>query len=148
MCGFIQRYNIHYKLLIFVCQEILNIVSSTLILILKVFFFRDGNYGDVIGALSMPIPLSQLEALACRRAVQFALENGLRRVTFEGDLVTVINAIVRRSPKFLPYENVIDDIRFQTSGFQFSDFCHVKCNCNIVADTLAKKAKHCTGLQV
>ncbi|KAK9989237.1 hypothetical protein SO802_029476 [Lithocarpus litseifolius] len=100
----------------------------------------------------MPIPLSQLvaelEALACRRAVQFALEIGLRRVTFEGDLVTVINAIVRRSPEFLPYENVIDDIRFQTLDFQFSDFCHVKRNCNIVADTLAKKPKHCTRLQV
>nr|POE52714.1 hypothetical protein CFP56_60885 [Quercus suber] len=67
----------------------------------------------------MQIPLSQLvaelEALACRRVVQFALEIGLRRMTFEGDLVTVVNAIVRRSPEFLPYENVIDDIRFQTS---------------------------------
>ena len=64
---------------------------------------RDSN-GDVIGALLfMPIPLSQsvaeLEALACRRAVQFALEIGLRRVTFEGESVTVINAIVRGSPE-------------------------------------------------
>lgn len=122
MCGFIQRYNIHYKLLIFVCQEILNIVSSTLILILKVFFFRDGNYGDVIGALSMPIPLSQLEALACRRAVQFALENGLRRVTFEGDLVTVINAIVRRSPKFLPTRMLLMIFGFKLQVFNFQIF--------------------------
>ena len=89
--------------------------------------------------------------------MQFALEIGLRRVTFEGDSVTVINAIVRGSPEFLPYGNVIDDIRFQVSGFhflkkkkvsgfQFLDFCHVKRNCNIVVDTLAKKAKHCVGL--
>ena len=80
--------------------------------------------------------------------MQFALEIGLRRVTFEGDSVTVINAIVRGSPEFLPYGNVIDDFRFQASGFQFLDFCHVKRNCNIVVDTLAKKAKHCVGLRV
>ena len=80
--------------------------------------------------------------------MQFALEIGLRRLTFEGDSVTVINAIVRGSPEFLPYGNVIDDIRFQASGFQFLDFCHVKRNCNIVVDTPAKKAKHCVGLRV
>ena len=113
---------------------------------------RDSN-GDVIGALFMPIPLSQLvaelEALACRRAVQFALEIGLRRVTFEGDSVTVINSIdVRGFPIFFPYGNIIVDIRFQASAFQFSCFCHVKRNCNIVAVALAKKAKHCVELQV
>ena len=80
--------------------------------------------------------------------MQFALEIGLRRVTFEGDSVTVINAIVRGSPEFLPYGNVMDDIQFQASSFQFLDFCHVKRNCNIVVDTPVKKAKHCVGLRV
>ncbi|XP_075650045.1 uncharacterized protein LOC142620574 [Castanea sativa] len=108
------------------------------------------NIGDVIGALSLPIPLShlivELEALACQQAVQFAWEIGLRRVTFEGDSTIVIQAITCGDPKFLPFGNVIDDIRLQASAFQFLEFCNVKRNCNIVADALAKKAKCCRGL--
>ncbi|XP_065620451.1 serine/threonine protein phosphatase 2A 55 kDa regulatory subunit B alpha isoform-like [Quercus suber] len=45
--------------------------------------------GEVIGALSLPIPMPQsvaaAEALACRRAVMFAAEIGLTRVVIEGD---------------------------------------------------------------
>ena len=55
------------------------------------------NRGDPIGALTMPIPFRQsvveLEALACQRAVQFALEIGLNQVVIEGDSVTVIEAL-------------------------------------------------------
>lgn len=111
-----------------------------------------GCDGEVIGALSLPIPLSQsvdeLEALACRRAVQFAWEIGLRRVTFGGDSTTVMQAITRRDSDFLPFGNIIDDIRHHVSAFQFSDFCHVNRSCNIVVDALAKRAKLCEGMQV
>ena len=55
------------------------------------------NRGDPIGALTMPVPISQfvaeLEALACQQAVQFALEIGLNRVVVEGDFVTIIEAL-------------------------------------------------------
>ena len=55
------------------------------------------NVGAVIGALSMCIPLPQsvatVEALACRRAIQFAVEIGLHEVIFEGDATVVIQAI-------------------------------------------------------
>ena len=55
------------------------------------------NRGDPIGMLTMPIPFRQsvveLEALACQRAVQFALEIGLNQVVIEGDSVTVIEAL-------------------------------------------------------
>lgn len=54
------------------------------------------NKGAVIGALSMHIPLPQsvaeVEALACRRAVQFAIEIGLHEGIFEGDAAVVIQA--------------------------------------------------------
>ena len=55
------------------------------------------NRGDPIGVLTMPIPIRQsvveLEALACQRAVQFALEIGLTQVVVEGDSVTVIEVL-------------------------------------------------------
>ncbi|XP_050275711.1 uncharacterized protein LOC126717811 [Quercus robur] len=87
-------------------------------------------------------------ALACRRPVQFAWEIGLRRVTFEGNSAAVIQAITRGNSDFLPFGNIIDDIRNQVAGFQFSEFFHAYRICNTAADALAKKAKLCTGLQV
>ena len=49
---------------------------------------RDWN-GAMLGALSMLISLSQtaneMEAIACRKAVQFAKELGLQKVVIEGD---------------------------------------------------------------
>ena len=62
------------------------------------------NWGDPIGALSMPVPLSQfvakLEALACQWAIQFVLENGLTRVVIEGDSAIVIKALNNGSGQF------------------------------------------------
>ena len=70
--------------------------------------------GEVIGALSLSIPFSQLvdelKALAYRRTVQFAWEISLKRVIFEGDSATVIQAITRKDSDFLPFGNIIDDI--------------------------------------
>ena len=108
--------------------------------------------GKSIRALTMTIPLShsvvKLEALACRRAVQFALEIGLREVIFEGDSAPVIQAILTGSGDQSAYGNIIDYICCQAAALQFSNFYHVKRNCNLVTDALAKKAKNYTGLQV
>ena len=45
----------------------------------------------------MPVPFSssvaELEALTCRRAVQFSIEIELRKVIFEDDSAEVIQAI-------------------------------------------------------
>ena len=109
-------------------------------------------HGDAIGTLTMSVPLAQtvveLEALACRRAVQFAKEIGLTQVIFEGDSLSIIQAILEGSLDALPYGNVIEDIRFQAMEFPLSVFTHVPRICNVVADALAKKAKTCRGTQV
>ena len=88
--------------------------------------------GRLLGALTTSVPLAQsvvkLEALACRRAVQFAMEIGLIEVIFEGTF------------DFSAYGHIIEDICSQAAAFQFSVFCHVSHNCNIVADALAKKS--------
>ena len=108
--------------------------------------------GDPIGALTMPIPFRQsvakLEALACQRAVQFALEIGLTQVVVEGDSITVIKALKNGSGQFASYGNILDDIRFQSTGFQYVEFLYTSCVCNSVADALAKKANSHVGFQV
>ena len=51
--------------------------------------------GKVVGALSerinLPPTVEDVKALACGRAIVFAIELGLHHVVFEGDSATVIN---------------------------------------------------------
>ena len=112
---------------------------------------RDTN-GVVIGVLSARVPLPQsvalVEALACRRVVQFAVEIGLHEVIFEGDAAVVINAISKGSANQSLYGHIVDDVLGQASLLHFSDFCYVPRSCNSVADTLAKRAKAGPELQV
>ena len=66
---------------------------------------------------------ADLEALACLRAVQFAVDLGLQRVIFEGDSTTIISAVSQGTSNLS----------------SFVIFSHVNCSGNIVADALAKR---------
>ena len=105
---------------------------------------RDSN-SEVIAAMSkrilLPTTVLEVEAMACRRAVTFALEVGIQDVTFEGDLLTVIQAINSGGASEAPYGNLIEDILVYVSSFSSVVFKHVKRPCNKVVDALAKKAK-------
>ena len=104
--------------------------------------------GEVMTALSMPIALAStiadLEALACRRAVMFAVEKDLQNVIFKEDSASVIN-ISQESPVLNSYGDIVDDIRSLVSIFQSLKFVFVHRSCNVVADALAKKAKCLAG---
>ena len=108
--------------------------------------------GQAIGALSMSIPLANsitdMEALACRRAVQFAADVGLHRVIFEGDSAKVINTVTQDNAALSSYGNIVEDILCPVPSFLFVNFVHVPRSGNIVADALAKKAKDLVGCQV
>ncbi|XP_023887898.2 uncharacterized protein LOC112000028 [Quercus suber] len=107
---------------------------------------RDWN-GAMIGAMSMPISLSQtmneIEAMACRKAVQFAKDLGLQKVVIKGDSLVVINTLSQGPSCLSSYRNVIDDILVLADDFQLCEFNHVKRICNVVADMLAKKLRNC-----
>ncbi|XP_075655083.1 uncharacterized protein LOC142625282 [Castanea sativa] len=112
---------------------------------------RDNN-GAVISALSTRIPLPQssamVEVLACRRAIQFAVEIGLHKVIFKGDVALVINALSNGGANQSSYGHIVDDILAQTSLLSFSEFCFATRSCNKVADTSAERAKTDPHLQV
>ena len=105
--------------------------------------------GDVVAALSMPTALAStvtdLEALACHRAVLFATEKDLQNVIFEGDSISVINAIVQENSILISYGDIVDDIRSLVSVFQSFQFAFVHRSGNVVTDALAKKAKCLAG---
>lgn len=88
-------------------------------------------------SISVSHSVADMEAQACRRAVQFAVEIGLRRVVSEGGSTLVINAITQGGVEFSTYRNIIDDIRCIAADFQFVKFSHVSRVCNCVADVLA-----------
>ncbi|XP_075649942.1 uncharacterized protein LOC142620462 [Castanea sativa] len=101
--------------------------------------------GEFVGAVSSSMPLTHsaadMEALACRKAVEFVAEIGLQRVVFEGDSAMVINALNHNTAGLSSYGVVIEDIRNQASMFQFVIFPHTSRSCNCVADALAKQAR-------
>ena len=105
---------------------------------------RDSN-SEVMGDTSQRVPLPQtvvkVEALACRRAVSFAIELGLRELVIEGDQVLVIQAIKDGQPCQSFYGHIVDDIFHLSAQLRNFTFCHVNRNCNRVADALAKKSQ-------
>ncbi|XP_030958507.1 uncharacterized protein LOC115980400 [Quercus lobata] len=70
--------------------------------------------GVVHGALSnrftLPMNVEDVEALACRSAVVFALELGLREVVFEGDSDTITKALNLALSCLSSFGHIIDDV--------------------------------------
>ena len=95
-----------------------------------------------------PNQLADLEALACLKVVQFALELGLTRVMFEGDSIVIINALPHGVGDMASFSIILDNIRMHSAVFQFVEFVYVNRSCNTMADALAKKAKLDVGVQV
>lgn len=66
-----------------------------------------------MGALSLSVLMANMvpdmEAVACRHAVNFAAELGLQRLIF-GDSAIVINAVSQGNAALASYGNIMEDI--------------------------------------
>ena len=95
-----------------------------------------------------------MEALACRRVIQFAKEIGLQNVFLKGDSALVIQAINEGLLAQFVYGHIIEHVLHIPTAVVVVVvvvvvfFCHVKHNSNKVADALAKKAEDGVELQV
>lgn len=94
------------------------------------------------GRIGLPTFVVEVEALACRRAVSFAIEIGLQEVVFEGDSETIINSLNSDCSCLSHFVHLIEDCRVHAGNLRFSAFSHVCRICNVVADKLAKKARY------
>ena len=105
---------------------------------------RDAD-GRVCGALSdrtvLPRTVEEVEAIACRKVVRFALQLGLAEVVFEGDFETITTAINSGSPCFSSFGHILDYVKALALNFVSATFVHVKRQGNVVADKLAKASK-------
>ena len=108
--------------------------------------------GSMIAAFSKRVPLSSsptiVEALACRKALEFAKEVSALHCVIEGDAEVIIKAILSMDSSHPEYGHVLEDIFDLAEDFSFISFCHVKRVGNSVAHYLARRAKSGVEFQV
>ncbi|XP_023906545.1 uncharacterized protein LOC112018260 [Quercus suber] len=102
--------------------------------------------GKVMASLSQQLPLpttvavAQVEALATRRAVEFAQELGITRAIIEGDSESICKDLLNPSPSLALHGLLIRDAQALAISFSSISFSHVCCQGNVVAHSLAIRA--------
>ena len=98
----------------------------------------------VMASLSQWIPLPasviKVEALAARRAMEFALELGFDNVTLKGDSEVLVKTLNDGGNTLAHYGNLTADILFLTSHFSKFQFSFVRRQCNRLAHSLTRCA--------
>ena len=100
--------------------------------------------GAVMASMSQQLPLpttvAMVEALATRKAVEFALELGLTKVIIEGDLEVICRELQDPSSSLALHGHILQDAKCLSNALQFVRYSHVYRQGNNVAHALAKRA--------
>ena len=100
--------------------------------------------GEVMASLSQQIPLpttvAQVEAMAARRAVEFAQELGITRAIIEGDSKSICKDLLNSSPSLALHGLLIRDAQELALFFLKISFSHVFHQGNVVSHSLARRA--------
>ena len=81
------------------------------------------------------------ELLACRKAVEFAIDAGFSMLVIEGDNVNVIKAISLQEANISLLGNVVEDIKHLIRGLQWVSISHIRHSGNKVAHVLAQHTR-------
>ncbi|XP_023880084.1 uncharacterized protein LOC111992454 [Quercus suber] len=102
--------------------------------------------GEVMAALSAKGPFVQdseeAETLACRKALEFAIDVGILDLIIEGDNASVMRAVASNFMDGSRLGNVLEDIHCLMSGLRWSSVSCVKRSANTVAHCLARFARN------
>ena len=102
--------------------------------------------GEVMAALSsrgsVVMDSEEAEVLACRQAMEFAIDAGFTDLIVEGDNSTVMKSIVLAQTDWSRLGNIYDDIRCLAGRMRHVEFQGVRRSANGVAHSLARFAKH------
>ena len=100
--------------------------------------------GAVLASLSQQVPLpttiAQVEALAARRAAEFALEIGIDQVIIEGDSEVIYKDLIDPGPSLALHGHIICDTLQFANVFSRCTFNTVGRTGNFVAHHLARRA--------
>lgn len=101
---------------------------------------RNSN-GDVMASMSqlvqLPTTITQVEAMAARKAAEFALEVGINKVVLEGDSEIVYKDLNNNGPSLALHGHLIQDFKALIPLFSCICFSHVGRLGNKVAHSLA-----------
>ena len=104
--------------------------------------------GEVVAVLSQklarPLGALEIEAKAMEVAAQFALDAGVRDVTFKGDSLSICNALRGGSEVSSSVQNIIFRLSHLVRNFRSYAFSHIKRQGNIPAHLLAQ---HASGVE-
>ena len=108
--------------------------------------------GAVIASLSQQIPLpatiTQVEALAVRRATEFAMKLGITSAVLERDSEIIHRELICTEPSLALYGHIIHDVKQLASYFACIRFVHIRRQGNNVVHALARKAVTSPDLNV
>ena len=83
----------------------------------------------------------EAEVLACRKALEFAVDAGFRDVVVEGDNSAVMKAILSQRARWSRLGHLYEDTSCLAAGFRCIKFECVRGSANNVAHMLARFAK-------
>ncbi|KAL4606444.1 hypothetical protein ACB092_09G103400 [Castanea dentata] len=102
--------------------------------------------GEVMAALSSRgsavMDSEEAEVLACRQAMEFAIDAGFSDLIVEGDNSTVMRSIVSAQTDWSRLGNLYDDIRCLAGRMRHVEFRDIRRSANGVAHSLARFARH------
>ena len=100
--------------------------------------------GDVMAALSARgaavVDSEEAEALACRKAMEFAIDAGFSELIVEGDNAMVMSAVSSTSPNWSRLGVIYDDIGCLAAGLRYVSFSCIMRSANSMAHSLARYA--------
>ncbi|XP_050241407.1 uncharacterized protein LOC126690344 [Quercus robur] len=104
--------------------------------------------GEVMAAMTAKGPpvggSEEAEILACRRALEFAIDAGFTDLIVEGDNAAVMSLLSSSGADLSRLGHIILDIQCLANGIRWVCFSHVKRGANSVAHVLARHAKNVT----
>ena len=95
---------------------------------------------SLVQRIKYPMLMEAVEALAAKRAIQFAFEIGIREGEFEGDSSTIVNALTNGEQCDAVFGLFLEDALTISSRLTSCKFLHVKRQGNSVAHALARYA--------
>ena len=84
----------------------------------------------------------EAEILACRKAMEFAIDEGFTELIVEGDNTAVMQALTSSGANQSHLGHIIQDIQWLAQGLRWVRFSCVNRGANSVAHVLARYAKH------
>ena len=101
-------------------------------------------------AQQVPLPPSiiEVETLAARRALEFALELGFERIILEGDSESLDKVLKTECSNFTMYRHLVQDILFLSTHLSEFKTSLVRRQGNNLAHSLARKSQYLSHMSV